>query len=191
MRKRTERKKGLRQKRSLQFPPVCGSLFARPVFSGTFCLHRFLLFLHLCQFFRELVFIVFLSLFLHFFLFFKFQHFSMRLHQLAGGSTGPGYSLLCFRPKENIFNQPNNLAFIWDKCCHLTTCLHLMEPHCRIIFLVAIICQSCKAGGPNFSSTFSQQMALDTSTDCFLDLFNSHHRSSQLYLSISFMSAGK
>ena len=29
---------------------------------------------------------------------------SMRLHQLAGGSTGPVYSLLCFHWKENIFN---------------------------------------------------------------------------------------
>ena len=28
----------------------------------------------------------------------------LRLHQLAGGSTGPGYILLCFHLKENIFN---------------------------------------------------------------------------------------
>ena len=28
----------------------------------------------------------------------------LRLHHLAGGSTGPGYILLCFHLKENIFN---------------------------------------------------------------------------------------
>ena len=29
----------------------------------------------------------------------------------------------------------SNLAFTWDKCCHLTMCLHLMEPHCKIWLL--------------------------------------------------------
>ena len=35
----------------------------------------------------------------------------MRLHQLASASTGPGYGLLCFPWKENIFNWPKQPSF--------------------------------------------------------------------------------
>ena len=34
-----------------------------------------------------------------------------------------------FIRKKTFSTSQNNLAFIWEKCCHLTTCLHLMEPH--------------------------------------------------------------
>ena len=35
-----------------------------------------------------------------------------------------------FIRKKTFSTIQNNLAFIWDKCCHLMTRLHLMEPHC-------------------------------------------------------------
>ena len=35
----------------------------------------------------------------------------MRLHQLVGGSTGPGCSLLRFYWRENISNQPKQPSF--------------------------------------------------------------------------------
>ena len=30
---------------------------------------------------------------------------------------------------KTFSTSPNNLAFKWNKGCHLTMCLHLMEPH--------------------------------------------------------------
>ena len=35
----------------------------------------------------------------------------MGLHQIVGGSTGPGFSLLHFQMKENIFNKPKQQSF--------------------------------------------------------------------------------
>ena len=52
------------------------------------------------------------------------------LHQLVGGSTCPGYSIQRFYGNSVKFLADQNyLAFIWNKCCHLTLCLHLMEPY--------------------------------------------------------------
>ena len=34
-------------------------------------------------------------------------------HPVVGGITDPGYSLLCFHYKENIFNQPKQPIFKW------------------------------------------------------------------------------
>ena len=44
---------------------------------------------------------------------------------LGGGSTDPGYSVLHFLWKKNIFNRLNTLSF--KKCYHLTLCFNLME----------------------------------------------------------------
>ena len=53
----------------------------------------------------------------------------MRLHHFVGGSTGPGYSLMRFDSQEKNLPGWNDTSFIRDKCCHLTLCFHLMEPH--------------------------------------------------------------
>ena len=37
----------------------------------------------------------------------------MALHQIVGGSTGPGFSLKCFQLKEKKLTSKNNPAFIW------------------------------------------------------------------------------
>ena len=55
---------------------------------------------------------------------------TMSLHQLVGGSTGPGCSLSHFIGEQTFSTCQSNLAFIWDKCCPPTLCLHLMELHC-------------------------------------------------------------
>ena len=52
---------------------------------------------------------------------------AIRIHQLVGGSTGPGYGMLCFESQEKILRWLKRPFFIWDKCCHQTLCLHLME----------------------------------------------------------------
>ena len=43
----------------------------------------------------------------------------------------PDNSLLRFSLFEIIYNQGNKTLFIQDKCCHVTLCLHLMEPNYR------------------------------------------------------------
>ena len=59
----------------------------------------------------------------------QFKNDQLRLQLLAGGSTFP-YIACCVLIRKNKFStSQNNLAFIWDMCCHLTMCLHLMEPH--------------------------------------------------------------
>ena len=57
----------------------------------------------------------------------------------------PDVSLLCFQQLYFLNMMKNDLAFIRDRCCHLTICVHMMEPHycsknCTIIlkFLSAI-----------------------------------------------------
>ena len=42
----------------------------------------------------------------------------------------PDMACCVFIRKKTFSTIQNNLAFIWDKCCHLMTRLHLMEPHC-------------------------------------------------------------
>ena len=42
----------------------------------------------------------------------------------------PDIACCVFIRKKTFSTIQNNLAFIWDKCCHLMTRLHLMEPHC-------------------------------------------------------------
>ena len=54
---------------------------------------------------------------------------SMRIHQLIGGSTGHGWSLQHFIWAITFSASQSNQTFIWDKCCHLTIWLHLMEPN--------------------------------------------------------------
>ena len=39
----------------------------------------------------------------------------MGRHHLVGGSTGPGYSLLCFDLQEKNEAGYNDTSFIWDK----------------------------------------------------------------------------
>ena len=42
----------------------------------------------------------------------------------------PDDSLQHFSVLKNIFsNSKNKTFFIWDHCCHLMLCLHLMEPN--------------------------------------------------------------
>ena len=54
---------------------------------------------------------------------------SIRLHLLVGGSTGPDfpYSILTVAKKFEL--EPAAYIFVWEKCCHLTLCLFLMEPN--------------------------------------------------------------
>ena len=42
----------------------------------------------------------------------------------------PDDSLLCLSIAKKFFIEANATFFIRDKCCHLTLCLHLMEPNC-------------------------------------------------------------
>ena len=53
----------------------------------------------------------------------------MSLHHLVGGITGSWNSLFHFHKQEKKLTSWNKTSFIWDKCCHLTLCLRLMEPH--------------------------------------------------------------
>ena len=58
----------------------------------------------------------------------------LRLHQLSGGSIGPGCSLLrFFIGKETFSFSQSDLTFIWDKCYHLILCLDLMEPNWKCL----------------------------------------------------------
>jgi hypothetical protein len=55
----------------------------------------------------------------------------MRLCQPPDGSTSPKYKLLGFLTIMIFFYQePNELAFNWDTCCHLVICLQLIASHC-------------------------------------------------------------
>ena len=41
----------------------------------------------------------------------------------------PDVACCIFIGKKTFSTSQSNLAFFWDKCCPLTTCLHLMDPH--------------------------------------------------------------
>ena len=75
----------------------------------------------------------------------------------------PGIACCVSKGKKTCSNSQNNLAFIRDKCCHLTMCLQLVEPHCYAspelsqLFLLfqyhdrgsendSSVCGSCAAG---------------------------------------------
>ena len=63
-----------------------------------------------------------------------FSWSSNRVHQLEGGSNGPGHRPLRMKWQEKKLRSQNDLSFIWDKYCYL------MEPNsnyilkCKVIF---------------------------------------------------------
>ena len=57
--------------------------------------------------------------------------FIKRRPPAADGATGPGYwPAAFFTTQVKFFLKQINLSFIWDKCCHLMMCLHLIETAC-------------------------------------------------------------
>ena len=59
----------------------------------------------------------------------------MRLHHVADGSTGPGYSLMCFDIKIYLAKMTHT-SFIRIRHCLLTLCLRLIEPRFGKIVLL-------------------------------------------------------
>ena len=54
----------------------------------------------------------------------------MELYQIVGGSTGPDDASCIFIGEKTLSTLQNNLAFVREKCCHLTTMsLRLLEPN--------------------------------------------------------------
>ncbi len=60
----------------------------------------------------------------------------MRLCQPPDGSTSPKYKLLHFLTIMIFYQEPNELAFNWDTCCHLVICLQLIASHYTSLFIV-------------------------------------------------------
>ena len=53
----------------------------------------------------------------------------MRLHLLEVAALGPDLACCVSIGDKTFSTFQNNQAFIGGKCCHLTMCLHLMEPN--------------------------------------------------------------
>ena len=60
--------------------------------------------------------------------------------------------------KKTFSTSPNSLAFIWDICSHLTTCLNLTEPH-----YPAPLCRICKNPKKSFGTHLSKLRSVHAS----------------------------